>query len=81
MQTKRILSLATAALLFGGCASVAQIERAQSTADEALQKAEQAQRTADEALREARQAKALAAQAEQNSKLRAERVLQKTQQK
>ena len=45
-----VMSLAGAALMLGGCASVDDVKHAQATADEALAAAHHAQQTADQAM-------------------------------
>ena len=45
-----LISLAGAALLLGGCASVDDVKHAQATADQAMSTAQHAQATADQAL-------------------------------
>jgi hypothetical protein len=66
-----LVGLGVGALLLGGCATTGQVERAQSTADQALQTAQaaqagaqRAQQTADAASSTAQQAQATAASAQ-----------------
>ncbi|HUO87723.1 MAG TPA: Lpp/OprI family alanine-zipper lipoprotein [Rhizomicrobium sp.] len=60
-----LLSMAGAALMLGGCASVDDVRRAQSTADQALSAAQHAQSTADQALSTAQSAQSAAQAAQQ----------------
>jgi hypothetical protein len=60
-----LLSMAGAALMLSGCASVDDVKRAQSTADQALAAAQHAQSTADQALSTAQSAQSAAQSAQQ----------------
>ena len=61
-----LLSMAGAALMLSGCASVDDVKRAQSTADQALAAAQHAQSTADQALSTAQSAQSAAQSAQQS---------------
>jgi hypothetical protein len=50
LSKSAFLSMAGAAILLGGCTTTADVQHAQSTADQALEAAQHAQHTADDAL-------------------------------
>ena len=58
-----LVTLVGAALVLGGCASNSDVEKAQSTADQALSTAQQAQQTAQQAMSAAQSADQKADQA------------------
>jgi PBP1b-binding outer membrane lipoprotein LpoB len=73
VNPRTMLSVVATALFMGGCASNDAIQRAQTTADQALQEARQAQSTATSAQQSADQAKSMIEQHEQNSHRKGQR--------
>jgi hypothetical protein len=73
LNLRTVLSVAATALFVGGCATTEAVERAQTTADQALQEARQAQQTATQAQQSADQAKSMIEQHEQNYHRRGQR--------